>query len=93
MKIIPTTTLPAAAISDGIAIQTVPSANKKYAPKNIYKLDIYLVENCSFIKSSLVAIIVSNNAKCDGALCGEAAPVNCTTTVQYYSRLQLCLSW
>ena len=25
----------------------------------------------------LIAIIVSNNAKCDIALCGEAAPVNC----------------
>ena len=29
-----------------------------------------------------LAIIVSNNAKCDIALCGEAAPVNSTTTVQ-----------
>ena len=79
---IPTTTLPEVAISDGITIQTVPSANWKYARKNVNKLDMYLVENRSFIKSSLVAIIVINNAKCDVSLCGEAAPVNCTT-VQY----------
>ena len=43
------------------------------------------MENRSCIKSS-IAIIVSNNAKCDIALCGEAVPVNCIELLQ-------CSSW
>ena len=66
-------------ISDGIAIQIVALClllTENMPPKNVNKFDIYLVENRSCIKSS-IAIIVSNNMKCDIALCGEAAPVNC----------------